>query len=153
MKTLVSCLGVSVCGKVGTRCVEDPMIDEIFTHEIRESLRPANTSRYQSTCSSLGDGQSTVREYCFERENSLSSASNSVSSAKILGEFACHTNKRWLRGIHWALCLKPCSLEPCSALFQLMVRICVAATYLGGTSLGDAPELFKILEMAICLNN
>ena len=42
------------------------------------------------------------REYCFGRENSLSSAANSVSSAKKLGEFALAHNNR-LRGTHCAL--------------------------------------------------
>ena len=45
------------------------------------------------------------RECCLERENSLSSVANSVSSAEKLGEFALAQNDR-LRGTHRVVSLE-----------------------------------------------
>ena len=47
-----------------------------------------------------GTGGILFREYCFGRENSLSSAANSVSSAKNSVSLLWHTNNR-LKGTHW----------------------------------------------------
>ena len=72
------------------------------------------------------------REYCFRRENSLSSAANSVSSARNSVSSHLHTNNRlkgthWVRSpelsepqkTHWARCLKPYSPKPYSARFRV----------------------------------
>ena len=61
--------------------------------------QPMPQTEYE-VCAKLGNGSGILfREYCFGRENSLSSAANSVSPAKNSVSSLCHTNNR-LRGTH-----------------------------------------------------
>ena len=75
------------------------------------------------------------REYCFGRENSLSSAANSVSSASNSVSSLWHTNTRprgthWARSpelgepqkTHWVQCLKPYSPKPYLARFRIFAH-------------------------------
>ena len=85
----------------------------------------------------LGDGRNTFSRALFRnRENSLSSAANSVSSAKKNSVSSLRHTKRRPRGTqnsfgedqktHWARCLKPCSSKPYSAslwVFLVFPRI------------------------------
>ena len=99
-----------------------------------------------------GTGGILFREYCFGRENSLSSAANSVSSARNSVSSCLPTNNRlkgthWVRSpklseprkTHWVGFLKPYSPKPYSARLRCVAGpVCIVCVCLRSDS---APAL------------